>query len=766
MFNNRVEITLNSVLGPKILTHDPIGYDQSEMEIGRSETTHGIFLKQINNLQFYGESKQYLEALWDLYGPQARCQLERREKHPKTDDWQLKSKGYLDFTTKDIKDGKFTINYVEGGLREVFTSQMKEKFELGRKKDINGGSISSLRTWQMVHKGREMYLPSKFSNDSKRIDFYSGAWQGGYRTAYYPIPLTQESNSDPDNLKEPAPLIQGEHGGHREGEGNSGNPVNKLLNLADRDHGKTTMSLDLSFELIDVDAEHRPKDRSFDVVMRRYSDQSATGGYQYTFEDEVLLKQMGDPLSASIPPDVNPNLKGKIQSIQDYEITFDPSELTGFNRGIKKGDSLAIFFKLRGDFATTGIDNESMTLTIDCKETLLKWNEDSFYKTTTTKCMTAYEVGQRLSEIFTGRQCFESYLLDGRKDTLLKTGANLVFAPGGWLRNLKREVESEDRDGNTIKILENWPIEFSFEDLYKSIHALLPVGYGIATSGNTQKIVLEDMSFFFRDEVLVDLGKIDIKSRSTAVEYCFQSLKFGYDKGGNYEKPLGLDEYNIKTTSRSPLTVTDKEYSALGPSRTDSYGAEDCRRMPYEEYSDRDTPYDKDNFMFHVKGESVFEVRTWQDDFVAPPKGVYSPDTAFNLELSPGRNRERHGRWFTPGFYKLKDENVQFLTSEGNSQLSTQKAGEDPLKENEQEIPVPAFGKPIFEPEWIEAESAFRQEVLDQITGTTIINGREVNNYYGKAKFINEKNKEEFAYIYTVKAKGKITYKLLKAYGS
>jgi hypothetical protein len=46
-----------------------------------------------------------------------------------------------------------------------------------------------------------------------------------------------------------------------------------------------------------------------------------------------------------------------------------------------------------------------------------------------------------------------------------------------------------------------------------------------------------------------------------------------------------------------------------------------------------------------------------------------------------------------------------------------------------------------------------------------VINGEEINNYYGLVEFINENGQKERGYIFDVKIKDKISFKLLKNYG-
>ncbi|WP_298527834.1 hypothetical protein [uncultured Christiangramia sp.] len=733
MFSNRVEITLESVLGTITLTEDPINHDQSEFNIARSEKTYGILLTVINNLEFVGEAKNYLDALYALHGVHAKCRQSRKEKHPTTDKWQDPVIGYLDFSTRKIKDGKFQIDFIEGGLRELLASQIKEKFELNRKTDIEGNDIPELKRDILGLLGKDVFLSSRFENDVDEFTTQSGRWSSGNedREAFHPLPLTVKTNSD--NLNIQAPLAS-----YAIEERYQQSLGNMFFAVADRDRGKVSFSGNASFFVESIDG-NRVNEFNMKLVLRRYT--SDADGGNLVLEETTVLEDLGDP-----------RVNDAFTLSWNFEL--EPKENESYAIGLLSVGQYGGGFPVRYD----GKNN----VTFAKYKANAIWAEDSFYKATSNPCITAHDMFSRLSEIYAGTPCFESYLLDGRDITLLTdANHNIVFAPGGWIRNLKKKTENEE--------LSEWPMTMSFEDAYASIHAFMPVGYGISTVGNTQKIVLEDLRFFFQRTVMGSLGKIDIKERSTAVEFCYQSMQFGYEKGGDDEIVLGLDEYNTRATSRTPLTVTDNEYNALSPSRADVYKPEIERRKQFSDFPDLSSETDNDNWMFDVKKtaeyveQNAYEVRTWQDDFEQAPKAVYSPETAYNLNFTPARNRERHSWWWDNSVYMLKDKDIQFVSGKGNSELITKKPGEPELKENQLKTPIPEFDRPLFEPEWIDAEKEFEQELYEKILGSTVIDGRKINNYYGLWEFLNEQNQPEYAYIFRVRSKDKFTFQLLKA---
>jgi len=733
MFSNRVEITLESVLGTITLTEDPINYDQLETEIGRSEKTFGIFLKQINNLEFTGEAKNYLESLYSLRGVHAECIQIRTEKHPTTDEWQQPIIGKLDFSTRDIKDGKFQIAFVEGGLREILTSQMREKFELNRTIDINGNEIPELHRDILALTGKDVFLSSRFESNTEEFTTQSGKWSSVNedREAFHPLPFEVKANSDDLNIQTPLASYAIE-------ERYQQSIQNMFFAVADRDRGKVKFTGSASFYVDSIDG-NRVNEFNMKLVLRKYT--SDSDGSNLVLQETTVLENLGDP---SV---------GDAYSLS-WDLDIEPQERESYAIGLLSVGQYGGGFPVR----YAGKNN----ITFSGYKANATWAEDSFFNATQNPCISAYDMFERLTEIYTGKPNFESYLLDGRDSTMLTDSKhNIVFAPGGWIRNLKKKTEDDT--------LVEWPMKMSFEDAYSSIHAFLPIGYGISIVGNTQKIVVEDLRFFFQRTVMGNLGKIDIKERSTAVEFCYQSLKFGYEKGGEDELVLGLDEYNTQAESRTPLTVTDNEYNVIGKSRTDVYKPEIERRKQFSDFPDLSSETDNDNWVFDVKkatetvNETIFGVRTWQDDFEQAPKAVYSPDTAYNLNFTPARNRDRHSWWWDNSVYMLRDKDIQYVSGTGNSELITKKPGEPELKENQLKTPIPEFDKPLFSPEWIDAEAPFSQEIYEQLIGTTNIDGRQINNYYGLWEFLNENNQTEYAYLFTVKSKEKFTYKLLKA---
>ncbi|CAM4091907.1 hypothetical protein [Gillisia limnaea] len=732
MFNNRRKYSLSSPLGKIDLKMDPMGWDKTETEIGRSEKTYGIFLTVSNNLEFTGKAKEFLELNWNTFGVQAEVTLIKWEKHPISDEWLLSYTGELDFSTREVKDNKFKIDAIEGGLREVFTSQLKEKYELNRKEDINGEPITPLSPSQITIAGREIYLLSRFVERDSQFTTKSGRWSSinEDRESFHPFPVNPIANSDTLNITPPYESYKAEE------RWDDKSTINMFFAIADRDRGITKFKGSASFKVSSRDVS-RVNEYNFKFVV-----------FSFTSDED------GSNLTRDLTPVFQQNLGGLPAVGSEFtvtlpEITLEPKKNESYAMGLYSVGQYG------GPIQPPTFDGWANITFSDFKASFT-WAEDSFYQRTNSKFLTAYEVGKRLIEIYTGKPKFISSTL--QKDEYPALG----FSCGGWIRNLQK-VDEED---NIIE----WPLTLSFEDYFRSIDAIEPVAYGIVTKGAKQFVRLEKRRFFFQPYITIRLGLGSKYIRTTAGDFIYSSFTTGYTQGGNYEKPLGLDEPNIQTTFISPITKTDNKYEALGTSRADSYAVEDARRMQYENFPDEDTPYDKDNFLLDAKFRTrsnlkdYYDLRLWQDDFEQVPTGIYSPETAFNLRLSPANNRNRHAYWFNCGLMNDPTKKIRYASSEGNSELKTKLPGKPEVKENEDVI-IQDLSNPIFSPDWIEFEYPRNQELIDLLQSTTEINGEEINNYYGLVEFINENGNKERGYIFDVKIKNVISFKLLKSYG-
>jgi hypothetical protein len=176
--------------------------------------------------------------------------------------------------------------------------------------------------------------------------------------------------------------------------------------------------------------------------------------------------------------------------------------------------------------------------------------------------------------------------------------------------------------------------------------------------------------------------------------------------------------------------VQENEIDLVSKVLADSYGITLAQLKPFETNPKLDTKYDKENYFLDCKSDKT--VRLWQDDFESAPSGISSPDTAFNLRLSPVNSLLRKGRSISVGFQKHQNENIRYSSTEGNSQLVTVYAE----KINE---PVSIFAKPYILPELITGVCEMSFNKFSEI----------IRNKYKMIKFDNE-----FGFVKSIKLNG------------
>ena len=64
------------------------------------------------------------------------------------------------------------------------------------------------------------------------------------------------------------------------------------------------------------------------------------------------------------------------------------------------------------------------------------------------------------------------------------------------------------------------------------------------------------------------------------------------------------------------------------------------------------------------------------EDFVSVT-GIYEPQLAYNLNITPARNLRRWGSYIRAGFIGIEDRKLKFVKGASNQALTTTKTGED-----------------------------------------------------------------------------------------
>lgn len=716
MHNEVTYKLINNINGDTLtLVNDPKNWDTSEPKLKRSTKTYGVTTEYADDLEFSYEGKDFLDGAFLVWDVQADITLQRFKQHPTEDGEYLEYSLDVDFSGYNPNDLVTKVTFKSGDLDALLDAQMKEKFELERIEAINGNEINPLTTQTVALTSRDILLISKLENTDDSSSSHSNVFPGRVPN------LTVVSQSDEENVSQ---VFDSDDSFV------FSDPYNEPQQFfyLKSDVAKT-INVNVDFD-ITVESAGATLFR-FRLYIFRYSFSSPNYNHEQTY---AIYNSAGDYLPQRRYAD-NVNV--------DIDLAVDDSLLFVVECTTNVSSSQIYHYSYDGT-ALSNVGNH-LYLTV---------TENSQREETQSKAVLYHDAGDKLMQIITGEQNRYYSSFFGRTDLgYLENGAHAYtgLALGLWIRQFN-----------------DYNIEMSIDDFLEAAHCTLGTGYTIEIINGVETLVHEDLKYFFQDASVIDLGEVTDLDIKVAKEFYNSSLTFGYKKpdGDNlYEEAMGLDEYNTQTSFTTPIDRVDTKYEKLSPFRADAYGKEFARRKQKLNYPEQDTRYDKNIFMLDLKTGlgSNLEERTWQDDYEQEPTGVYSPETATNLRFSPSEMERRHQWFYGSCLYKnyFQDQYIRYANSKTNSELTTKKSGESERAENDNVL-VSTIEKSRIIPMWLTFECEMTYEINRALYGKTVVNGREIPNYFFKVKFTH-KGKKYKGYMFEVELKDKSKWKLLMA---
>lgn len=240
--------------------------------------------------------------------------------------------------------------------------------------------------------------------------------------------------------------------------------------------------------------------------------------------------------------------------------------------------------------------------------------------------------------------------------------------------------------GNAIREIEKAKIKISLKEFFQTMQSLDDSAMGIDAGA----IRLETKNYFARDSQSVNVGVIadDDCVISPAKTYLASRIKVGYEDKNTEDKD-GLDEYNSGQEWEMPLSRVQNELNWISAARADQYGIEKVR-VNYNVLKidniqsgkdTADTPSDNDTFLIdcYLDGELYRPILGTAYESVT---GLNSPDTSYNLRITPKKNLLRHGAYLRSIMDRMDANYINFASAQKNAELKTVKDSVG-VKENE-----------------------------------------------------------------------------------
>lgn len=736
-YSDRVQYILRNKNFGDIVIVEPLGWNADDKEYARHEKYHGIFPKFSNALKFVRDAAEYIDLIYEVDGINAEIELIRNEKHPQTDVWTLTYSGYLDLSTWSKEDKQTSVKFNSGGLEQELKARDSESIEVDRISTFNDTVIPELNTILVQLDGRRIFLQTRYKSKASgnSIKLVNTSSDGNTRGSTMSVPLLLTSKSHESAQAPIEDVLTGDNSWERTGNGEVGN---MFFAISDKDR-----ELHINFKLqfkVNISVFDDIDNFTFYVRLATYKD-----GGELNHKSNIFL------FTSSNYNDINQ---------KTFNLSFNETVT------VLQNESLALVFDQNVDFHNT----PSQRLEIIAEEIICSMDvdEDSFEDKSVTKAILAHELADRLVTIATNRQgvFYSDYF--GRTDLGYPVdgkGAFVAFTHGFWVRQFDKFPIPQEETSTSTKVTNLFkPLTTSFNEFTTSTEAVLNIGVGIENVGNKERVRIEEKSYFYNKNVTIRLpNQVKNVKRTVAADKYYSAIEIGYEKGGDYQEAFGLDEFNVKSNFSTIISRLKNIFIQISKYRADSYGMEFARRKPKSLNETEDSSYDEDIFFLDLKrgNSSTFLQRKWQDDFAKAPTGIFSPETATNLRLSPVNSMLRHGWWISASLIKYATNKLKFGSSTANRQLKTQLIGGNEYAEND-DIINSELQTARFIPEEIEFEHICDFDVMQQVNGISVILGKRVVNLYGLIEFINENGDKEKGFFMNLKPNGKGSWKVLK----
>jgi hypothetical protein len=297
--------------------------------------------------------------------------------------------------------------------------------------------------------------------------------------------------------------------------------------------------------------------------------------------------------------------------------------------------------------------------------------------------------------------------------------------------------------GKQIRGIPNEHPSISFRDWFTSVNAQHNLGAGIEFDKfNVPFIRVEKKEHFFSGQVITTIHSVSNLRKSVAREWIYNEIEIGYAKA-EYEEVNGLEEYNNKFEWTSSINTIKNKLDLVSKLRADGYGIEFARRKQYSDSPTEDTKYDNESFTVIVKEDGTLpngdtKYKNVQSENYDIVENIFSPATAYNLDITPGRMLRNNGSVIRAGLEHYLTDPLKFQFAEQKANLKSQKIGESSITENE-DIDVSTLSPGLWMPEIYSFESELTREQLAAIirnqngiikfSTTTVENTTEY--YYG-----------------------------------
>jgi hypothetical protein len=682
-------ILLNKLKGRYILNHAPIGWDEADITLKRSETYHGIDIEYTSEFSFVKDGKTYIDEVYDNEGIEGIVEVIIQELYDSAGfKYETVFNGVVNFTNY-IREATLTrVNLEQSGLKTRFNNGVDIEVDLINNLALQGENIGQLQA-------KEVEL------HSRAIDAeYHGVASEADCVPSSSGPITSAGAHDCPFYFGLSNEITNELSAHMFSTGFNtvDDVVDELLHATGAANRGGAGNYEIYIRLKGLFSIYNYPVGSF-LGADSYGDfDKASFGIYFAVNDPTNNRQT---LFFDQKTGLNTNTVATGLIPSSYGTFFNVLSSKSVNLAL--GDKIYVWGEVKvwdisGALLSGGNDyNWEYELSPEFGSCEIKINASTQVDSSNVRGLLNHEVGRRLVQSITGlKDTFYSELM-GRIDSTPAysedgDASHLFLTSGGQLRGFA---------------LDKMPLKTTFTDWFSSNNAFYNIGAGFEIIQGQEALRVEGKGYFYSSEVGLVLDRVTNLKTSVATEYFHNTVKVGYETW-QQEEDGGLDEFNTVRNYTLPITKVKKEYTAMSKYIGAGYTIESKRRESYNEEPSRDTNEDNDFFAICViRNSTGFESET--NTGFSKLEGVKSPSTVYNARLTPTRMLKSHMGKIKIGLLYQQANVMRFQTGEGNTEMVSRLYTEpDDVHEN-QDWSIAKMPEPINEPTYYEFEYALDQ---------------------------------------------------------
>jgi len=685
----RVEL-INNLIGALVIEEaDPIGINEIKRMTKRSKDNDGVIHEVIFDLDFIKGGRLFVKrAFEEDGGVDAVVLINIYDYIANSRRWEIYSQGTIDYKKYDVYEDKITVNMEQTGIQRRTLNQLERVIDLETEVSENGNSIPAISTVPAaaLHSKTIRKLTSVQPLEFVEVEILDKLTQtiDGLTTAYrerilYGTIDTQKKTSDEigNSFEQPYGWTD---------LGTLG--ITGPASVADTKAWlQTTLGKAVRFEIqrfdeagiinlldIKLKEKHRIEaiDPSGDIDVCGDAALGTIELYAWVEIQDIngntlLLENFGEW-----------DMSGPCQN--ERIGNFEEKTFTDNDIAVPKGAKLFVFHTVRiyGDYENTDVGNDSVqhNFYITPQEgQFINISIDTTQAASTAKVILPYEAFLQCCRYYTNTlDCFVSELL-GRTDlTNPLTGAFYVADGDAAFVSLT--------NGKNIRAIDS-PIFFHLQDLINFFDSLFCIGFGFEKGPDGKvRLRVERRSYFYnKTNKILSLGKVYNVKKSLDITRYYNAFEYGYIGRIDINQVNALDAFNTKRIAEIPVINTKNGLKVGNKFKCDGYQIENQRRLQFST-STTDGKGDEDPFAIVLVRDGLgYKAKTTEGYTLI--ENVLSPDTSYNLDISPARCRKNWEKILAASLIYAKSKIVKFSSGEGNFKLRTQKTGEtSPIEED------------------------------------------------------------------------------------